>query len=171
MLRISVIDGETLDYLIRRSLVDSFESTLGIDLKALPLFLVEDKRGYSSRAFLRNASVIFSNDDVAMLSELTLDDVAEAGRCLLLDRHTTAGFHTIRALEAVARGYYQLIFGANPVNKNNGLPLGLGTIANYLRKYKVKLESSSKSTGIMLPFEIEPPIVQGRRTSEVANGR
>jgi hypothetical protein len=27
------------------------------------------------------------------------------------------------------------------------------------------------ANSIMLPFEIEPPIVQGRRTSEVANGR
>jgi hypothetical protein len=105
------------DYLVKRSLVDSFESALGIDLKALPLFLVADKRGNSSRAFLRNATVIFSNDDVATLFELTLDDVAEAGRGLLLHRHPAAGFHTMRALEAVALGYYQLIFSANPVNR------------------------------------------------------
>jgi hypothetical protein len=138
---------ESIVETILGGLVGHFESALTIDFKALPLFLIEDKRGYSSRAFLRDASVIFSTADIASMAPLTLYDVAEAGRCLLLDRNTAAGFHTMRALEAVARGYYRMVFDAEPINTNNGLPLGLGAIADYLRKHKNKRESSHKTTG------------------------
>jgi hypothetical protein len=55
----------------------------------------------------------------------------------------------MRALEAVARGYYKMIFNAEPINKNNKLPLGLRTIADYLRKQKTKLESSRTETGAL----------------------
>ncbi|MGO9453314.1 MAG: hypothetical protein ACLQDV_20055 [Candidatus Binataceae bacterium] len=142
-----VLDEGTLEQLLRKGLVGHFESALSIDFKALPLFLIEDKRGYSSVAFQRDASVVFSEADRKSLAPLTLSDIQEAGRCLLLDRHTAAGFHTMRALEAVARGYYRMIFNAEPVNKNNGLPLGLVAIADYLKKYKNKLESAKKPTG------------------------
>jgi hypothetical protein len=138
---------ESLVETILPGLVGHFESALAIDFKALPLFLIEDKRGYSSRAFLRDASVIFSEADITLMAPLTLSDIAEAGRCLLLDRNTAAGFHTMRALEAVARGYFRLVFDDEPVNKNNGQPLGLGAIAGALGKYKTKRESSSESTG------------------------
>jgi hypothetical protein len=138
---------ETLVENLLGGFISHFESALAIDFKALPLFLIEDKRGYSSREFLRDASVIFSKADITSMAPLTLNDIAEAGRCLLLDRHTAAGFHTMRALEAVARGYYRMAFNAEPVNTNNGLPLGLGAIADYLRKYKNKRESTNESTG------------------------
>ena len=84
-----------------------------------------------------------------MLLDLTLDDIAEAGRCLLLERHTAAGFHTMRALEAVARGYFRFVFNDEPINKNNKRPLGLGEIASNLSKYKTKLESSNIETGAL----------------------
>ena len=144
-----VLDDRFLQKVLREGYISHFESSLGIDFKALPLFLIEDKRGYSSRAFLRDASVVFSKTDIAMLADLTLDDIAEAGRCLLLDRHTAAGFHTMRALEAVARGYYRVTFNAEPINNNNKLPLGLGSIADALRKYKTKLDSSNIQTGAL----------------------
>jgi len=142
-----VLDEGVLENILRKGLIGHFESSLFIDLKALPLFLIEDKRGYSSRAFMRDASVVFSAKDRIVIPALTLDDLAEAGRCLLLDRHTAAGFHAMRALEAISRGYYRIVFDAEPINKNNGLPLGLGAIADYLRKYKSKLDSSHKTTG------------------------
>jgi hypothetical protein len=138
---------ESLVETILPGLVGHFESALAIDFKALPLFLIEDKRGYSSRAFLRDATVVFSRSDIALMASLTLADIAEAGRCLLLDRYTAAGFHTMRALEAVARGYYRMVFDAEPINPNNQIPLGLGSIADYLRKYKTKRDSMNESTG------------------------
>lgn len=144
-----VLDEGLLENILRKGLIGHFESSLSIDFGALPLFLIEDKRGYSSRAFLRDASAVFSKTDIAMLADLTVDDIAEAGRCLLLDRYTAAGFHTMRALEAVTRGYYRMIFKAEPINSNNGLPLGLGTIADLPRKRKTKLESSNIQTGAL----------------------
>jgi hypothetical protein len=144
-----VLDDGTLEQLLRKGLVGHFESSLSIDLKALPLFLIEDKRGYSSIAFQRDASVVFSAADIASMAPLTLDDIAEAGRCLLFDRHTAAGFHTMRAVEAVARGYYRMVFDAEPINTNNNQPLGLGAIAGFLQKYKTKRESSGLPTGAL----------------------
>lgn len=143
------LDETYVENLLRQGAISHFESALSIDIKALPLFIIEDKRGYSSRAFLTDASVVLSEQDRAALASLTLEDLAEAGRCLLLDRHTAAGFHTMRALEAVARSYYRLIFNAEPLNKNNGLPLGLRTVADHLRKQKTKLESSNIGTGAL----------------------
>ena len=143
------LDDSVLQKTLREGFVSHFESSLSIDFQALPLFLIEDKRGYSSRAFLRDASVVFSKIDISMLADLTHDDMAEAGRCLLLDRHTAAGFHTMRALEAVARGYYRMVFNAEPINTNNKRPLGLGSIADFLRKYKTKLDSSNIEAGAL----------------------
>jgi hypothetical protein len=139
-------DETGLENIFRRGYVDRFESALGIDVKALPLFLVEDKRGYSSKAFIRDASVVFSKADIAMLADLTLDDVAEAGKSLLLDRHTAAGFHTMRALEAVVRGYYRMIFNKDPTTAH-GDPLGLGGLANQLNQYRETLLKAGKPIG------------------------
>src|SRR5258708_20435769 len=40
-----------------------------------------------------------------------------------------------------------MAFNAEPVKTNNDLTLGLGAIADYLRRYKNKRESSNESTG------------------------
>ena len=54
-----VLDSGFLQKVLREGLISHFESALSIDFKALPLYLIEDKRGYSSRAFLRDASANF----------------------------------------------------------------------------------------------------------------
>lgn len=88
-----------------------FETAIKLDLGALPIFLLEDKRGYSARQFVagKGGRMIFSAQEQVQLSPRCLEDIDHAGKCLMHDQFTAAGFHVIRALEAVTRIYYERI--------------------------------------------------------------
>jgi hypothetical protein len=50
-----------------------------------------------------------SESAIEYLSPRTIADVRGAGRCIAFDEHTAAGFHAVRAVESVARCYYELV--------------------------------------------------------------
>ncbi len=109
-----------------------FENALKLDLGALPIFVLEDKRGYSARQFVtgNGARMIFSSQDQTRLPPLCLEDIDHAGKCLMHSQFTAAGFHVIRALEAVTRSYYERVKAKPPTNeKRKFLPLGMMTNA------------------------------------------
>src|SRR5258708_19835202 len=60
-----------------RDCLSRFETALKLDLGALPIYALEDKRGYSARQFLTRgrARAIFSKNKHTRLSPLSLKDI------------------------------------------------------------------------------------------------
>src|ERR1700688_2710262 len=71
--------NETYIRLLREYL-QGFETALKLDLGRLPIYLLEDKRGYSARQFLSGSGAreLFSSRDQASLSPFCLADIDQA---------------------------------------------------------------------------------------------
>ena len=85
-----------------------------------PIFCVLDKGNYSTQKLILGASRGLEQKLRQRLSPLCLSEIDEAGRCLALCRFTAAGFHSLRAVELVVRGYVKKASGSlPPVNRQN----------------------------------------------------
>jgi hypothetical protein len=96
--------------------------------------------------FLAEADSVLPSNAREYLSVRTTTDVREAGRCIAYDQHTAAGFHTVRAVEAVARHYYELVLDTHATEDGtvNGQPIRLKKIIDDLqRKYKNTMKEPS----------------------------
>jgi hypothetical protein len=126
--------------------LQEFETSLKLDLAALPIYVLEDKRGYSARQFITGdgGRVVFAKRDQAALPRSALEDFDHAGKCLIHEQYTAAGFHTMRALEVVARRYYKTVTGEEPIDDKNR-PFPLGVLVNALEG-KLKNLSSGRNT-------------------------
>lgn len=112
-----------------------FETALKLDLGALPVFVLENKRGYSARQFIgvTGARVVLSKENQNLLPPPSLEDIDHAGKCLIHEQYTAAGFHTMRAIEAIARCYYKTVTGQDPIDAKNN-PFALGVLVMLLRE-------------------------------------
>lgn len=130
-----------------RDCLSRFETALKLDLGALPIYLLEDKRGYSAKQFITGtgARVVLSEDNRELLSPLCLDDIDHAGKCLIHEQYTATGFHVMRAIEEIARRYYEAVTGEKPIDRK-GNPFGLRGLANALEGKVQKLSSGGKNT-------------------------
>ena len=88
------------------------EITLAHEMDAMPIWFVTPCRGYSTDILIQNAEHIFGESEIRLLSSKTIADIREAGRAIAFELITAVGFHSVRAVEAVARGYHEIILGA-----------------------------------------------------------
>ncbi len=98
--------------------LDLFDSALSLDIEGLYIYVLEKKRGYSPDTLLWNIEDVFPEDDHAGLSEFARDNMQEAGACFAFHRHTACGYHMARAVEEVARRYYELVTGRSTKYKD-----------------------------------------------------
>jgi hypothetical protein len=104
--------GITADYYQTFSLVDNakkFETILSAEIPTLDTYFVSQKGAYSTPDLIERAEVVFSESIRHELSAQTIFDVREAGRCLVLNSPTAAGFHILRATESVIREYLAVV--------------------------------------------------------------
>jgi len=99
----------TKDLLLK--FLDKFESDLLADVNDLHIYLLEKKRGYDIETLLHDIDDTLPADDRSLLSRFARDNMQEAGTCWLFDRYTACGYHMARAVEEVARRYYELVTG------------------------------------------------------------
>jgi hypothetical protein len=114
-----------------RKLIDSItqlEVQLMYELDAMPIWFVTKRRAYSIDLLINNAEEILEASDLPFLSKTTIYDIREAGKALAFSVPTAAGFHAVRCVEGVARGYHEIIVGVRP---SDGTPLG--PLVNALR--------------------------------------
>lgn len=130
-----------------RDVLSEFETALKLDLGALPVYLLENKRGYSARQFITGigARVVLSKNNRELLSPRCLDDIDHAGKCLIHEQYTAAGFHTMRAIEEIARRYYKTVTGDDPIDVK-GNPFPLGGLVHALEGKLANLSKGGKDT-------------------------
>jgi hypothetical protein len=88
-----------------------FESALEIDIDALPIFLLEEKRGLNPKTLLSAVVKLIPKAVTPYLSAFAMANLQDATASLVFDHFTSSGFQTMRAVEDVARYYYELITG------------------------------------------------------------
>ena len=125
-----------------RAAVVHFESVLSAELQSLDTYFIEQKGTHSTPDLIDHAENIFPKALRKDLPAQAIKDIKEAGKCLALDTPTAAGFHIIRALEAVMAKYYFLVI-------DEPMPKRMRNWANYIKVINKKLnEDEKKNTEI-----------------------
>jgi hypothetical protein len=116
------------------TLLKAFEAAFCSEMPKKEIFYVTPKRAYATDVLLQSAAASFSEMDRKYLSALALENIQEAAKCLVFDRYTAVGFHTLRAVEDIARRYYELVTDRDAVRSTPKGPRyeTLGAIAQEL---------------------------------------
>jgi hypothetical protein len=83
-----------------------FETVLSAELQTLTTYHATQKGIYSTTDLIERAEKALSPSIVGKLDPEMIQEIREAGKCLAFDVPTAAGFHTMRAVEAVLHAYY-----------------------------------------------------------------
>jgi hypothetical protein len=89
--------------------LDFFEHVLSAELQKHLTYVVSQIGGLSMPLLVNKAEVNLTEDALKVVPESARKDFREAGRCLAFETPTAAGFHAMRATEAVLRVYFTLI--------------------------------------------------------------
>lgn len=109
-----------------------FETVLAAELQKQLTYVVSQVSGYSMPLLVNKAEINLQEDAIkkGLIPDNAKKDFREAGRCLAFELPTAAGFHTMRATEAVLRKYYKLVTGKDAEASN----LDWGTCTQELKK-------------------------------------
>jgi hypothetical protein len=107
-----VIEAHELNLV--RTRLDRFETVLNAELQKHLTYLVSQIGGLSMPLLVNKAEVNLPEDALPVIPDSVKKDFREAGRCLAFEVPTAAGFHAMRATEAVLRIYYKLVTGKEP---------------------------------------------------------
>ena len=96
--------------------VQTFETVLGAQLQSLSTYFVSRKLAYETPLLIEEAETLLPEDIRKEVPE-AIQDLQQAGKCIAFEIPTAAGFHIIRATEAVIRKYYTASVGKPPKMK------------------------------------------------------
>lgn len=74
-------------------------------------YAVATKGIYDTSLLITNADLVIPEDLRPVLSDVARYDLRESGRCLAFEVPTAAGFHVLRASEAIIKEYYKSLTG------------------------------------------------------------
>jgi hypothetical protein len=94
-----------------------FETVLSAELGVLAAYHITSKGAYSTAELIERADLILSESVREKVPQEALEEIKQAGRCLVLDSPTASGFHMMRALEAVLHQYYLAVCKAKKRDK------------------------------------------------------
>lgn len=132
-------------------LLTAMQVHLNSELDAMPIWFVTPRRAYSIDVLTNNAERILDSEVVLLLSPRSLKDIREAGRAIAFDLPTAAGFHSVRAVEGIARAYHEIIVGTRPVDDT---PLG-GVIQGLRTQRDVLLNAGTIDKEDLLNIAID----------------
>lgn len=141
-----VYNEQTRNIIIRD--IDHLRSYLYSELGKLTILVLEEKYGYSVNTLWKHQFNLIKGVTIH-LSEFVKSNIIESSKCFVLNCYTAVGFHSMRALEHVARRYYELIIG-KPPKYPDGRAMGLGAIAQELIQTNEKLKKSHKASDDLL---------------------
>lgn len=93
-----------------RNALRAFQIVLQTELGKMDTYFVSQKGIYSTSDLIERADNVLPFEILQLLPEPIVTDLQQAGRCLAFDLSTAAGFHIMRAVEAVLRDYYYPAF-------------------------------------------------------------
>lgn len=101
--------GDT-DLTVLKMYLEQFEALLADELdKRCPLYLVAKKGIFDTADLIDRAELMFTDEKLrALLPDQARDDFRQGGRCLAFEAPTAAGFHVLRAVEAVVKRYHEI---------------------------------------------------------------
>jgi hypothetical protein len=88
---------------------EAFEHVLSAELNNLDTYLLTQQGIYKTADLVDRAEMSFSEETRKIISDEAKKDFRQGGRCLAFELPTAAGYHTLRATEAVLRQYYRLV--------------------------------------------------------------
>lgn len=97
--------------------VKEFETVLSAELPSISIYHVSQKGAYSTADLIERAEFVLDEKVRASITPQALVDIQQAGRCIAFECPTAAGFHILRATEAVLREYYGVVVGKPPKAK------------------------------------------------------
>jgi hypothetical protein len=100
--------------------LNDFETVLRSELVNADVYFVTRKAGYDTSVLIWNAEVNFAKE-LPVKVPLAIPDIREAGKCLAFEMSTAAGFHVLRATEAVIRAYWTTVSKGKPHPKQKNL--------------------------------------------------
>jgi hypothetical protein len=99
-------------YGITKALND-FETVINAELSVADAYFVSRKAGYDTYTLISSAEAVFPAD-LPIKVPNAIPDIREAGKCLAYEVGTAAGFHALRAMEAVLRKYWEIVTEGKP---------------------------------------------------------
>lgn len=102
-----LINSYTLAFVINN--LTEFEHNFSAELQQSDTYSVSQKGIYSTSELIGRAENLFSEDARKQMPENATADIRQAGRCLAFDLPTAAGFHILRAVEAVIVEYMKIL--------------------------------------------------------------
>lgn len=105
-----------------RIALNNFEAVLTAEFKTMSIFYVKQQRGYVTKDLIYNGKILFPSD-LEQKVPCAIVDIMAAARCIAFALPTSAGFHLLRATEAVMREYWNIVTdgAAQPRQKNMGV--------------------------------------------------
>ena len=96
-----------------RTAAEKFETVISAELSNSDTYWVSPKGTHKTSMLLQYAHQAIPQWILQKIPEIK-SDLDEAGRCLVFDVSTAAGFHLLRATETVIRKYYAMAAGTQP---------------------------------------------------------
>jgi hypothetical protein len=96
-----------------REAFDAFEHVFAAEVEASAIYAVPKRGIYETASLVETAFNHFPEDLLPFVNDMAKAEFAAAGRCIAFDLPTAAGFHALRACEAVLDDYYKTFAGAN----------------------------------------------------------
>jgi hypothetical protein len=96
--------------------VETLETVLAAHLQSLNTYFVSRKLGYETPLLIEEAEKLLPENVRGEVPE-AIPDIQQAGKCIAFEIPTAAGFHIVRATEAVIRKYYAAAVGKPPKSK------------------------------------------------------
>jgi len=94
-----------------RTYLQTFETVFRAEMLDATTYRIPQRGIYSMPALVDRAEESFPDDLRPMVTEKAKQDFHAAGRCLAFNLPTAAGFHVVRAVEAMLEEYYHLFTG------------------------------------------------------------
>jgi hypothetical protein len=94
-----------------------FETVLSAELSNSDTYWIPPKGTHKTSSLLLSAREELPTSVLKIIPDEAAVELDEAGKCLLFDVPTAAGFHLFRATEAVIRQYYEFVVGTTPAKK------------------------------------------------------
>lgn len=121
-------------------LYEKFKKELAHETREINVLSVPEMDEYPTTTILtRGENVLLTRGSREVVSAFVIREMNQAGKCLAFELPSAAGYHMMRAVEAVLRQYYDILSGGKSRPKNKGgQDVPMGHYINEIGQYGVE---------------------------------